>query len=289
MIWISLTLAFGIVFLEFAIFRLEWAIIRSIMFMFRCLPIIRHMTTPTLGLLFLPSTFLHEVYHTVMLMLAGYEVSLIDLTPKIIEERAPTGGFKISIKMGAAIPQRPGDRRFLGLIYIAPLLIGNLILFLFIHFGFRVSWTTLFGPYTDFWNRFIETFWAIARPGNWILIYLLFALGNGAIPGGTDWKEFARHLLTVLIILVVCSFILITVFPMFVLDLTYIELWLSVLGAICIQLALVAGIDLIVWLPLAIPGYFAKQLRLSQLDASLPPYVPVVGVAVVADDDESKT
>ncbi len=265
MLGISLILAGAVVVLEFLIYKLSGGIIWAVFYILYATPVIHYLTEIILGLIFFPSTLLHEVCHLIMLKLAGFEGQTLNLLPKIATERNAQGHLVGNLVMGSTTPGQSGDAQFLGLVYVAPLLLGTIVFVLIFPAGFGIPWKALLRPYDELWATFKDIWSATIFSGNWIMLYLLFSFGNGSMPGSSDWKSACKYLLSILGFLTLCSVVIITIMPSVITDYVYIDLWLSILAMLVAELGLVVLIDLIIFLLLLVPSSFARPFCLDKL------------------------
>ena len=110
----------------------------------------------------------------------------------------------------------------------------------------------------------MQTFYDAARliwrNGNPITIFLLFSVGNGSMPGVTDWQAVVRFLGAILVTLLIATGALFTVGSDVLFDPGSFDWWLSGLSMLAIQLTLIVVMDLVVWLVLLVPGTLAAAL-----------------------------
>ena len=259
MLWSSLLLSFWVALMVFLISWLGGQIVWLFWHILQAIPIVRCLGRLILAFVFFPGVVLHELCHAVILTLAGFKVVKIWLFPKITETE---------FELGSTVPGNGGDTMFAGYIYAAPLLLGSAVVTLLLRYGFHIPWPLLLRPPEEVLSAFVDVARSILSRRSWLMIYLLFALGNGAMPGYTDWQGLCQFLIATFLTLVIASFSIVTVAFKVLSDPTYVKWWLSLLSMLAIQFTIVAVIDVPVYLVLFFPGSAAQQLRRSRLETS---------------------
>jgi hypothetical protein len=256
MFWVNLVLSIWVILMVILIFVLKWKIARSLWAILRMFAFFDGLTSFVLMLVLLPWIALHELCHAILLILSGFGIKEIGLFPKMTEQ-----GFRL----GYVQPAGTGDRVFSGYVYIAPLLLGSGVVALYLHYGFGVPWWLFWRSPEIILTTFGQVFRIVFLPRRWTKLYLLFMMGNGAIPGESDWGRFLRGLFVTLLTLSIVGSAVLTLAPQIVADPEpYVEGWLTVLSVLAIQFTFVAMMDVVAFLFLFLPGSFARHVLLGR-------------------------
>jgi hypothetical protein len=159
---------------KYKIYFFLWCILKSI-------PVLDWLTRPIMALMMFPWVFLHELSHALVGRMGGSRVRKIDVFPRVIVQEGSFG-----IVLGYTDLDR-GEPIFVGLLSIAPLILGNLAVALLLRFGFGIPWLHMLDYPQTVIGAFLEVVRAILSRKSLFLIFLLFSLGNGAMPSHSDW------------------------------------------------------------------------------------------------------
>jgi hypothetical protein len=244
-LWLLCALALTFWF-KYQIFEFLWCILHSV-------PLLRWMTRPIIALILFPWVFLHELSHAIIGRMGGNRIHKISVYPETVIQNGHT-----QIVLGYTSLEG-GNPMYSGLSKIAPLFLGNLAVALLLHFGFGIRWLHMLDYPQTVLGAFLEVIIAIVSRKSFLLVFLLFAFGNGAIPSSSDWELHGIvWIATVSILVIVLSVIAAVGFDAVTEPYHMIKL-LALFTMLAIQLTVVLIIDVLTYTILLFPGKWAVE------------------------------
>jgi len=183
---------------------------------------------------------MHEISHAIVAKLAGSEIVAISLFPEETEQRLTLG----------YVEHRGADEMFLGLVGMAPLFMGSMIVTLLLRYGFSISWSLLLDNPGRLTSTIAKVAGLILSRRSPIMLYLLFAFGNGSMPSYSDWRYWGRTLAILTICCLAIGIVMSQVAP----NTIYIERWLSILSMLIVEFTMICAMNVLIYSLLVFPA-----------------------------------
>jgi hypothetical protein len=233
----------------YLVHKFKWKMIFALRDVLQGLPLIGCLALSIVGLIFLPGTTLHECSHALLVKLIGGKIVEFSLTPSE-EERG--------IELGHVRYDEDVDPFFVGVMGIAPLIFGGLVVFLILWRGLDVQSLPLCEDITQFLETFFNTGQnLIQKP---LLIYFLFVFGNGALPSGVDYKDIVPTFVTLLVV----GLIAYVVGSQMISEMSEPAWWLKRLDTLILAFSWVLVLDIVLFIPLRILLALFGQAQATQ-------------------------